>query len=332
MVTSNDVARRAGVSQSTVSRIFRGSEAVSDVTRRRVISVADELGYRPNAAARMLVQGRTGIIGVVVADLANPYFPQVIEVLQTELAASGYRMTLIWDRRDGADDTSILSEVAVDGAIFMSALPGSRSLPDFAATGRPVVQISRYDPDVRADLVVADELGGARLLAGHLAGLGHRDVGAVFGPPTSRSSKDRETAFRAAAAECGLNLRDDWVARTPMRHEDAKRAALGLLGRASPPSALFGAGDVLAIAALDAAVGAGINVPAALSVVGFDDSPPAQWSMIELTCVHSPLRRMASSAVKMLLDHLAAPATWTPQRREFPVTLKVRGTTARPRP
>lgn len=331
MVTSNDVAERAGVSQSTVSRIFRGSGAVSESTRQRVMAAAQALGYRPNPAARMLVQGRTGIIGVVVADLANPFYPQVIEVLHADLAAAGYRMTLIWDREDGVDDTSILAEAAVDGAVFMSAVPNSSSVSDFAATGRPVVQISRYHPDVSADLVVADEVTGARLVAEHLATLGHVEIGAVFGPEGSFSSRDREAAFRVEAQRHGLVLRHEWVVRVAMRHDAARKAAQEMLDGEKRPSAVYGAGDVLAIGVMDAAVAAGLQVPVDLSVVGFDDSAPAGWSMIGLTGVSPASQDMAHAAVRLLLDRLADPRGWSPRRLQFPVRLQVRGTTAPPR-
>jgi LacI family transcriptional regulator len=331
VVSSNEVARRAGVSQSTVSRTFRGSDSVTEATRRRVLAAARELGYAPNVAARALVRGRFGIVGVVVSDLENPYFPRVIDILQRELADRGYRTALIWDRASQVDDTSILAEASVDAAVFMSALPGSSSVSDFQASYRPVVQISRYDPTVATDLVVIDELLGARHLMEHLRGLGHRRVGALFGPVHARSSSDREDALRQAAVEHDLVMEEHWVARSGMDHDEAKRAATNLLHQHDRPTALVGAGDVLAIGILDAARSEGLRVPEDLSVLGFDDSPPARWSMIDLTGLQPPLGEMARRAVDMLLEHLDDPASWTARREEFPVTLR-RGSTSGPVP
>jgi LacI family transcriptional regulator len=332
MVSSVDVARSAGLSQTTVSRVFRGDSSVRPETRRKVMAAARTLGYLPNPAARMLVSGRTGTIGIVVADLANAYFPRVIDAMHAELASRGYRMALIRDRGgEGApDDSAILAEASVDGAVFMSAVRGSTSVADFVATGRPAVQTSRYDPEVPTDLVLADEVRGAQLLVDHLVGLGHRRIALLAGSLDSSSSRDRALAFRQAMADAGLQLPDSLVRHAPIQHEAGRAAAMDLLSQDPRPTAVYGASDVLAIAAMDAAANLGLRVPGDLSVVGFDDTDPSAWAMVNLTTVHQPLDDMARRAVDVLLEHLDDPSPRPPQRVVFPVHLVVRGTTAPP--
>ena len=331
MVSSIDVAKSAGLSQTTVSRVFRGDSSVRPETQRRVMSAARALGYLPNPAARMLVSGRTGTIGIVVADLANAYFPRVIDAMHAELASRGYRMALIRDRGgDGVDDSAILAEASVDGAVFMSAVRGSTSVADFAATGRPAVQTSRYDPEVPTDLVLADEVSGAQLIVEHLAGLGHRRIALLAGSLDSSSSTDRAGAFRQAMVDACLELPNSLVRHAPIQHAAGRAAALELLAVNPRPTAIYGASDVLAIAAMDAAASLGLRIPQDVSVVGFDDTDPSGWAMVNLTTVHQPLDAMARRAVDVLLEHLDDPSARAPQRIVFPVHLMVRGTTAPP--
>lgn len=334
MVSSVDVARSAGLSQSTVSRVFRGDGSVRPETREKVFEAARTLGYLPNPAARMLVSGRTGTIGIVVADLANAYYARVIDAMHAELSSLGYRMALIRDRGgEGApDDSAVLAEASVDGAIFMSAVRGSSSVADFVATGRPAVQTSRYDPDVPTDLILADEQRGAQLLVDHLAGLGHRRIALLAGSRNSASSVDRATAFRKAMAAAGLELPEELILHADrIDHGAGRAAAIDLMTREGPPpTALYGASDVLAIAAMDAAASLGRRIPEDLSVVGFDDTDPSGWAMVNLTTVHQPLDEMARHAVRTLLERIDGTAPRPSQRIVFPVELVVRGTTAPP--
>lgn len=301
-------------------------------TRDRVVQAARLLGYVPNPAARTLVTRRTNTIGLVVADLANAYYPRIIEAMHAELADRGFRMALIRDRHaEGApDDSGILAEASVDGAVFMSALHGSGSVADFVATGRPAIQTSRYDPEVSTDLVVADEAKAARLVVEHLAALGHRRIALLAGSADSASSVDRADAFRAAMQAAGLPLPGHYVRHAPIEHRAGCAAAHGMLLEEPRPTALYGASDTLAIAAMDAATRLGLSVPRDISLVGFDDTEPSAWAMVNLTTVHQPLDDMARRAVELLLDRLNGTRDVPPEKIVFPVHLVVRGTTAPP--
>jgi LacI family transcriptional regulator len=332
MVTSVDVARKVGLSQSTVSRVFRGDPSVHPATKEKVLDAARALGYVPNRAARALVTRRSQTVGVVVADLANPFYPRIIAAMQSELAQRGYRMALIRDPGEtgGRSDVDVLQEAAVDGAVFLSAAKGSTAVRRFAQSGSPVVQMSRYDPDFPSDLVLPDDVRGAELLAEHLAALGHERIGLLTGPGETTSSMDRERSFREALGRRGMTLADGYLRRGSITHASGVAMARSLLQEDLPPTAIYGASDTLAIGALDAAAQLGIRVPEGLSVVGFDDSEPSGWSMINLTTVHQPLEEMARASVTLLLERLDGERTDEPARRIFPVELVVRGTTAPP--
>lgn len=329
MTSSIDVAKKAGLSQATVSRVFRNDPSVSEGSRRRVLNAASALGYLPNSAARMLVNGKTGIIGIVVADLANPYYPRVIDAMHAELASRGYRMALIRDRRweNKPDDSAVLAEASVDGAIFLSAARGDTKVTDFVSTGRPAVQMSRYDPKAATDIVVVDEKSAAVLIVDHLKSLGHRRIALLAGPGDADSSIDRADAFKAAMKEAGVDLPESMIRHAPITHEHGRQAAVELLERTRRPTAIYGASDVLAIAAMDVALGLGLTVPTDLSLVGFDDTEPAAWHMINLTTIHQPLEDMARKAVQILLDRVAGTASHRPEHIIFPMHLKVRAST-----
>jgi LacI family transcriptional regulator len=333
MVSSKDVAEISGLSQATVSRVFRKNTSVRPETRERVMEAARALGYLPNPAARSLVTRKTNTIGLVVADLANAYYPRIIDAMHTELASRGFRMALIRDRQaDGVpDDSGILAEASVDGAVFMSAWHGSKTVADFVATGRPAVQTSRYDPQVPTDLILADETAAARLVVEHLAGLGHRRIALLAGSQDAASSVDRANAFRRAMKDAGLPLPEDYVRHVPIQHQAGCAAADELLAQDPRPTAIYGAADTLAIAAMDSATRNGLKIPQDISVVGFDDTEPSAWAMVNLTTVHQPLGEMARRAVGLLIDRLSRVREVPPEKIVFPVSLVVRGTTAPPR-
>ena len=174
MVTSRDIARLAGVSQATVSRVLQDSPRVSPETRRRVLQVLEEMNFAPDARARAMVTKRTGNVGVVVDDITNPFYPEVVEALGRTLDERGLRM-MLWDAVGAGEQGAVeaIRQRLVDGVVFTTATSSSTALANAAELGLPLVLFNRSVPDVDCDQVVSDNRAGGRLVADHLADLGH---------------------------------------------------------------------------------------------------------------------------------------------------------------
>src|SRR3954469_9974185 len=202
-VTSHDVARVAGLSQSTVSRALRGDPRVTAQTRERVLAAAAGLGYTPNAMGRMLVEGATRTIGMVVTDLSNPFYPNLIAPLHDELAVLGYRMTLFTERLEGDEADTVgrlewLVGRGVDGVVLTtSTLEGTVPL-ELLRRGLPFVFLIRVVDAIPADSVSVDNALGASLIGAEVLRFGHRHIGAILGPADASTGRDRERGFRAA--------------------------------------------------------------------------------------------------------------------------------------
>jgi LacI family transcriptional regulator len=329
VVTSVDLAAHLGLSQSTVSRVMRGDPAVTEKTTKRVLAAARELGYVPNSAARSLVTKRARAIGVVVADLKSPFYPAVVDAIQHRLSQQGYRMALIRDPDipKDVDSVDVLDPATVDGMIFVSARRKSRTVRKVLERNTPVVLLSRNDPTLNLEAVLSDDEGAGELVIDHLAGLGHREIAILSVPRDRTNGAAREDGARRALKRRGIAVPKSYVLRGEIDHEHGVQMATELLSVDRPPSAIFCVTDELAFAALDAAARLGVRIPEELSVVGFDDSPQAEWAMINLTTVHQPIEDMAGEAVRLLLARIDQDVPEQPGARVFPVTLHVRGTT-----
>jgi len=328
VVNGWDVARHAGVSQATVSRVMRGDSKVRPRTRELVLRAAEELGYAPDTAAQALITRRTGSVAVVVPDLANPLYPQLITAAQAELHAAGYRMFLLNARFGDVDDhVRRLRGRTVDGVLLASSIIESPTVAEFIRRGLPAALVIRGVEGVAVDTFIADDAAGCALAAGHLTGLGHRRIAMISGPANTTSGRDRMRQFRAALDRRGIGLPDPLVAHSPYSFDAGAELALHLLDRPDPPTALFCAGDVLAFGAVHALRRQGRRVPADVSIMGFDDVAMAGWEMIGLTTIRQPIERMAREAVRTLLGRISG-ADATPARRHvFGVELIRRGTT-----
>ena len=330
-VTSKDIARRLNISQSTVSRALRGDPRVSAETKARILEAARQMDYTPNLAARSLITRRTGTIGLIVSDITNPFYPELLGVLHNEFALAGYRTVLFNERTDAPLErhvADLVNGAAVDGLVYVSAtlgmpLPGS-------GTGRiPVVLVNRYVEDDAVDTVVSDNRNGGRAVAEAMLDLGHRRVALISGPENATTSRDREQGFREGLESRGVEL-DDTLRRVgQFSHHSGYQWGLDLLASQARPSAIFAANDLIAFGALDAARRIGIRVPEDLSVVGFDDIDMAGWEAFNLTTVKQPLGKMGREAVGLLLERIAAAEEATPpRRRTLPVELVRRRTLA----
>jgi LacI family transcriptional regulator len=333
-ITSRELAEITGLSQTTVSRALRGDARVAEETSVLVLGAARRLGYVPNAAARALNTGRTGTIGVVVADFTNPFYPELVEFLHDELTRSGYRMVLLNERTEVRGDAGLrplLQGHAVDGMLFASATLGVRTGELLSSANVPMVLLNRDIEAKHVDAVVADNEGGAELAADLLCELGHTAIAAVMGPQNASTAKTRLAGFRKGLRQHGLELRPALVRTDEFSHQTGYQNALALLESDEPPTAIFCGNDAIAFGVLDAARRLGVDVPEQLSVIGFDDVAMAGWEAFRLTTVRQPLAQMGKEAVRILVDRLEGVAPDKATRRVFPTHLVQRATTAPPR-
>jgi LacI family transcriptional regulator len=330
--TSHDIAREAGVSQSTVSRALRRDPRVDPATAARVLEVAERLGYSPNLSARSLVTRRTKTIAVVVADITNPFYPQLVEALHEQLGRAGYRMILFNERTDARGDGGIevfLASGGADGALFLSVTIDHGVSQMLSRSPVPTVLLNRDADGPRVDRVMADHRGGAMMVADLLAGLGHRRIAMIAGPANTSTSRDREAGFGEQLKRHGLELDPALRRAGEFSHQSGFQWTSELMSLEDPPTAIFCVNDVVGFGALDAARRLRIDVPKELSIVGFDDIPMASWESFSLTTVRQPLTDMARDAARLLIARVERTTESRPSRIVFPTHLVQRATTTR---
>lgn len=330
-VTSADVARAAHVSQSAVSRTFTRGASVSEDTRRKVLQAADELGYRPNALARSLISGKSGIIGVLVAYLDNQFYPVVIEKLSRSLQEKGYRVLLFMT--DQGDQDAVVRDMLqyqVEGVVMASAHLSSQLAQQCADNGIPVVLFNRYIATSPANSVTSDNLEGGRLVANFLVDGDHRRISYIAGFEESSTNRDREAGFYKGLAERGVVCFSRAVGA--YTQEGAAQAARDLFGVAGEdrPDAVFVANDHMAFAVMDVIRNEfGLSIPGDVSVVGYDDVPQAKWQAYDLTSVEQPSGPMIDATVDILLEQISNPQV-SRKAAVLPARLVVRGSARRP--
>jgi LacI family transcriptional regulator len=322
-VTIHDVARRARVSPSTVSRALGSPELVNGATRERVLAAVRELGYEPSRAARSLITGRTGNIGIMVPDLGNPFFTGVLKGVQARARQAGLAVFVADSDEDPVAELALLRAMSrqVDGVLLCSP-----SIPDGQivelATGTRLVLLNRRVRGIPAALM--DSAGGMRQVVDHLVALGHRRCAYLNGPRGSWSNRERRRGLRAAARG-----RLDLVELGPFvpRYEGGLQAAD--LAVAAGASAIMAYNDVMAMGVLTRLRDRGVAVPAEVSVTGFDDLMFAAGCAPPLTTVAMPLDAAGRLAVDMMLGAISGTAPAAGQR-ELPTSLIVRASTSPP--
>ncbi len=326
-VTSHDVARRAGVSQPTVSRALRGDGRIADATRARIEQAAQELGYVPSEPGRSLSTRATHQIAMV-ADLENPLYPTLVGPLHDRFAEHGYRMVLLAERGDDQVTYARLLDKSVDAAVLTTSLLDSSLSQLLLDRGLPFVELNRRSGLAGARSLTADNIGGAQSCGELLAGLGHRRIGVILGPKRTSTGQDRETGFRRALRTAGLSLAKAHVSRGSFAYADGVRGFTELMNAPTPPTAIFCGNDTVAVGALNAALQLGVDVPAEVSIVGFDDLPIASWPCFQVTTVRVDLASMARAAADALVAVLAG--TPIAPVAAYPTELVLRRTHAAP--
>lgn len=321
--TLQDVAARAGVSVSTVSRVVTGSVAVEAGTAERVREAIAALGYRPNLLARSFRRRVTHTIGLLVPDTSNPFFAELARTIEDAGFAEGYSVIL------GNSDLSpvkqetyidVLLAKRVDGVILASSglIPradGHDAVERILEAGVPCVVVDRDLGEMPVDQVLVDNERGGYLAGEHLLGLGHRRIACLVGPNDLTPSAGRIAGLRRALAEAGLAVAEEHLVRGNGRPDGGAAAARTLLGHGLDVTAVFAFNDQMATGAVGALQRAGCRVPEDVSVVGFDDIPLAAAIYPALTTVAQPIAEMGALGVRLLLDRIARrDAPW---RREL---------------
>ncbi len=310
-VTSIQVARRAGVSQSAVSRVFTAGASASKSTTLKVRQAAEELGYRPNVLARGLITGRTRMIGLVVAYLENQFYPVVLEMLSRALQAKGYHVLVFMAENATEKVAEVMQELLdyqVDGIITASVAISNDLTARCTAVGIPVIMFNRGQDDPRLSEVTSDNIPGARRATEFLIAGGHKRIAHVMGWQGASTGRDRATGFRQAMDAAGLkpfSMMDGMYSR-----ETAAQATRDLFKGPVVPDAIFVGNDHMAFAVMDTLrFELGLSIPNDVSVVGYDDVPLAAWPAYNLTTIRQPVDQMVEATVKALLTQIDAPET-----------------------
>lgn len=325
MVTSRDVAAAAGVSQATVSRVLTDPDRVSDKTRARVRAAMESTGYVPNLSARTMKTGLSGTIGVVVASLTNPFYPELLAALGRAFDDAG-RRTTVWVAEGAKNDAALqaIRERSVDGVVFTTVTEESAELRSALDRGSPVVLVNRTLPGLACDQVASDNTAGGSLVAEYLARHGRERIAFVGGPPGIATTRDRLSGFRAGLERRGRSL--TWVHHGDYTHQSGYEGMAALLRSSTPPDAVFCSNDVLAFGALDAARALCARVPDDVWIVGYDDVTMASWESLSLTSVRQDVNLLAQTASQLLLRRLEHPGE-APRQVLLPPSLVVRRST-----
>lgn len=327
-VTSVDVARLAGVSQSAVSRYFTPGTSVSTKTGEKIKAAAEQLGYRPNVLARSLITGRSRIIGLVVAYLENYFYPEVVERLSKALQEEGYHVLVFISSLSAENVDKITQEILdyqVDGIVLASVSMSSDLAARCRASGVPIVLFNRKQDDRTLSAVTTDNRAGGRMLADLLVSLGHQRIGYIAGFEGASTQRDRELGFREGLEDAGRELFAREVG--DFRYEQAQAAARRMFATRKRPDAVFVANDHMAFAVMDVLrYELGLRIPDEVSVVGFDDVPPARWPAYSLTTIRQNVDDMVAETVTILLGSIRDEKRG-PRRVVLPCELIVRAST-----
>jgi LacI family transcriptional regulator len=306
VATIQDVARRAGVSTATVSRVISGRGYVSPATREQVLVAADALGYMPNGLARGLKTQRSGLIALLVPEIVNSFYTTISRGVEDVANASGLQVIL------GNTDENVAKERAyvelmistrVDGVIIAPAGRTRTPLTPLLANSVPTVLVDRYVPGFPADVVRGDSIAGIRTLSRHLLELGHRRIALINGHPDTSVARDREAGFRGALTDAHVAIDERLISSGTWFVDDA-RIRTGAILDHDPPTAILAANNFMAIGALRALRERGLRAPEEVALVCFDDIPEAAEVDPFLTALAQPAYTMGTLAMQLLLERI----------------------------
>lgn len=329
-VTSQEVANLAGVSQSAVSRCFSPNASIAPKTKEKVLAAAQQLGYRPNAIARSLITRSSRTIAVVMSQLDNPFYAQMLEYASRRFQQHGYHL-LLFMSSDEQETASVMSDILqsqADGILMLAATLSSSLAKECVARGIPVVMINRTVAFEGVSQVASDNYHGGYWVGCHLVESGCERIAFLAGLADSSTSSQRRQGFLEALAEHGVACWAEAVGDYDFA--TAQAATRALFSADVYPDAVFAANDHMAIAVIDTLKAElGLQVPNDVAVVGFDNIPVAAWPSYQLTTVQQPIEAMVDEATALLLGQIASGQV-TGERKVLPVTPVVRDSSLTP--
>jgi DNA-binding LacI/PurR family transcriptional regulator len=326
-VTIGDVAWRAGVSKTTVSKHLNGVPYVSQLAAARIDAAIAELDFRPNRLARGLVTNRTGSLAVVIPSITNPFYPDLVAAIDAEASKRGYDLILVSTGGDAGREASLVDDLhrkRVDGILFASARVDDSELNRLLARGEKIVMVSRHVEGVAADYVVPDNHAGATMATEHLIRLGHHAIGYLGGPTSVVAFRDRLRGYRDTMEKHGLSIDPRWLVITESGTDAGFRGALQLFHGGERPTALFVGSDAMALGVLEAAQCSGWAIPDQLALVSFDNISFARVAAVPLTTVDGRTAELGRIAVQMLVDRIEGQTPAGIQQITLPPALIVR--------
>jgi LacI family transcriptional regulator len=306
--TINDVAKIAGVSKATVSRVLNGSKPVSEDIRNKVMKVVQETNYKPSSLARSLVSKKTNIFGIIIPDVSNPFFSELVKGVQMTANENGYNILLCntYDEFDKEMEyLNILDDKEVDGIIFLTSKIEEKHKEFFSSYKNPTVTVSRRFEDMPISSVDIDNFSAAYEVMNYLINLNHKKIAMIRGPLYDKSTGyDRYKGYEKALEDSNINLDENLVVEGKFKVKDGYNAMSKLLTLKELPTAVFCACDEMAIGAIKCIYESGFKVPEDISVVGFDDIPIASMFIPSVTTVRQPVFDFGEKAVDILLRQI----------------------------
>ena len=327
-VTIRDVARLAGVSVATVSRVLNASAPVRETTRDRVLDVARDLRFSPNGAARSLSRQRAGALGVILPDIYGEFFSELLRGIDQEAQRANHSLLVSSSHHDSRGIGAAVRAMRgrVDGLMVMAPDVSAPMLAEVLPRGVPTVLLNGPAVDGDAIALTVDNYGGAIAMTRHLVATGHIRIGFIAGAERNHDASERQRGYRDGLRNAGLPYDAALDVRGDFTEAGGWRGARDLIALASPPSAIFAANDAMAVGALSALREAGIAVPSGVAVVGFDDIPVARFLNPPLTSVRVGIATLGERAAALLLAALAerSPPGGTPRPDVLPAEVIVR--------
>jgi len=302
MTTIYDIASAAGVSPATVSRALNNTGYVSEATKQKVLKIAEELGYAPNAAARSLVEKKTRMLALILPDISNPFFARMVRGIDDVVSNKGY--SLIICNSDGLPYREkkyikVLREKRVDGLILIAS--SKESIDRNSVGGIPLVVVDRHIDTTDVDFIFTDNVGGAEQATNHLIGLGHKVIAIITGPLTVSTGVERFKGFRNAMLEAGLKIDPNLVYEGDFQEYTGYQIGKSILNRANLPSAVFVANDLMALGLMMSLKEGKIDIPGDIAIVGYDGISETNHVEPQLTTVVQPNYEMGQAAGEQLV-------------------------------
>ena len=327
-ITLRDVGKRAGVSAMTVSRVINGREGVDPETQRRVEEAVEVLDYVPNRIARGLTSQKTATIGLIVPDVANPFFSPVVRGAEATARRAGYRVLLCNSEGDLRLDREYIEDLVshrVEGLLLAPANDQSRhSIFPLLRREFPLVLIDRALPDLDCDLVVGDSASGARNLVEHLLAVGHRDIAHITDADDTSTGRERLRGYQEALAAAAIPYREDLVFRTTVDQIGGYRATQQVLAMDRLPTAIFTVNNMTVVGAMKALRERGFSVPQDMGLVCFDDVEHLAVLSPFLTVIDQPAETFGSLGAQLLLERISGKAGRRSRRIVLQTDLLVR--------